>query len=174
IHRENAPLDNPAPPRARAMIGALRGNSALARDLIKAASRQPQKTAYHAKALQLFAALADREELLPEAEVFYRECIKYPPAPAAEPLIYGSLLRVLWKGRRLEETVDLCRAALKQTQSSTRVLLRADLARALGYLQRWDEALAEIDQAMRDAKDTEAFTVRHLRVRLLTQAGRFD
>src|SRR5262249_6815081 len=40
IHRENAPLDNPTPARARAMIGALRGNSALARDLVKAACGQ--------------------------------------------------------------------------------------------------------------------------------------
>src|SRR5262249_16840233 len=113
-------------------------------------------------------------ELLQEAEYFYRESIKYPLSPAAEPLIYGSLLRVLWKGQRFEDIVQTCRAALKQTQSSNRVLLRADLARALGYLQRWDDALAEIDQAGPDAKGTEEFTVRHLRVRLLTQAGRFD
>src|SRR5262249_22929766 len=127
---------------------------------------------YHLEALQLFAALADRGALLAEAEYFYRECTKHPLTPTLEPLVYGSLLRVLWKGQRFEAVIETCRTGLKQTQASNRVLLRADLARALGHLERWDEALAEIDQAVRDASDGERFTVRHLRVRLVNQAGK--
>jgi tetratricopeptide (TPR) repeat protein len=121
---------------------------------------------------QLLAALADRAGMLPEAELFYLECLKSPMTPAAEPLIYGSLLRILWKSQRYEAVIQTCRTGLKQAAVCNHVLLRADLARALGALGRWDEALQEAGQAVRDSKDEDRFMLRHLRVRLLTQAGK--
>ena len=85
----------------------------------------------HLDALQIFATLADRLEMLPQAEIFYRQCIAQPLPAATEPLLYGGMLRVLWKARHYEALVQTCQTGLKQTQASNRVLLRAELARAL-------------------------------------------
>jgi tetratricopeptide (TPR) repeat protein len=168
--KDTSAESNSAPTQVRALIAAFRENDEIARPVVKAAADNLEKTPPHIDALQIFAAVADRLEMLPEAETLYRLCIKDPLPPATEPLIYGGMLRVLWKARHYEAVVETCRTGLKLTQVSNRVLLRADLARALGQLSRWEEALSEADQAVLEAGDGERFTVRLTHVRLMVQA----
>jgi tetratricopeptide (TPR) repeat protein len=158
--------------QSRAMLGALRDNPDLARPVLHAAADLAQQKPLSIDALQVFATYADRLGMFAEAEVFYRQCIKQPLPAATEPLIYGSMLQLLWKARNFDALVEACRTGLKQARASNRVLLRAELARALGQLERWNEALTEIDQAVREAGDGEAFLVKTLRVRLLIQASK--
>ena len=152
--------------------GALRDSPELTRPVVKAAAVLAPGQPLQIDTLQILATFADRQGMLAEAETLYRECIKLQLPPATEPLIYGSMLQVLWKARHYEAVVDMCRTGLKQTQACNRVLLRAELARALGQLQRWKEALGEVDQAVREAGDGEVFLVRSLRIRLLMQADK--
>jgi tetratricopeptide (TPR) repeat protein len=167
-----ATRDGPGAAQAKAMVGALRENPAIARAVLPTAAAL-HKT-LHPDTLQLLAALADRLDMLAEAELFYLNCIQRPLSPVAEPAVYGSLLRVLWKARRYEAIVEVCRTGLAQTRACNRVILRGDLARALAQLERWEDAGTEINTAVLDAKDTERFAMRHLRVRIFMQAGRLD
>jgi tetratricopeptide (TPR) repeat protein len=173
MQKDNVLTNNPAPAQARAMVAALQENSTLARDLMPAAAALAQRQPLHANALQVFAALADRLDMLPEAEVLYQQCIQQPLPPATEPLIYGGMLRVLWKSRHFDAVVQTCRIALDQAQASNRVLLRAELARALCQLERYQEALEEADKALEDGSQGEQFAIRRLRVGILTRADKF-
>jgi tetratricopeptide (TPR) repeat protein len=171
--RKDDPLaNNLAPAQARAMIEALRANPDLARPLVKTAVQHVAQRGFQPEAVQLLAALADRSGMLPEAEVLYTECLKGPLTAETEPLLYGSLLRVLWKAQRYEAVVETCRTGLKKARTNNRVLLRVELARALAALDRYNEALLEADQAAREAKDSERFMVRLLRARIVLQAGK--
>jgi tetratricopeptide (TPR) repeat protein len=172
LRKENAPANNPAPAQARAMIVLLRGNAELSRPLVQTAARQAAQRRLTPDSWQLLAALADRQGMLPEAEILYGECIKGPLTPATEPLIYGSLLQILWKQEHYEAIIQTCRTGVKQAQPVNHGLLRADMARALGALQRWNEAIAEADRAVRDAQEGERFALRILRARILMQAGK--
>ena len=39
--------------------------------------------------------------------------------PATEALVYGGLLRVLWKANKFEEVVRVCQGGLRQTKEGT-------------------------------------------------------
>lgn len=170
--RKDDPLaTTSAPAQARAIIACLRNNAVLSRQLLAIGDKEFFKDR-HGDTLQLLAALADRFGTLEQAEFCYRECLKLPLTAAAEPLVYGSLLRVQWKARRYEAIIETCRFGLAHAEASNRVLLRADLARALAALERHEDALAEIDAALDEAKGNEKFACQHLRVRVLTQANK--
>jgi tetratricopeptide (TPR) repeat protein len=171
--KDNALANSPAAAQARAMITALQENAALARAVLPDVALLAQRKSLHLDALQVFAVLADRLALYAEAEVFYGQCIRQPLPAATEPLIYGGFMRVLWKTRHYETIVETCRLGLEQTQACNRVLLRAELARALGALQRYQEAVAEANVALGEANDREGFAIRRLRVGILSQAGKF-
>jgi tetratricopeptide (TPR) repeat protein len=170
--KDDPPAPHAKPTQLRSAVTALRENDNLARPVLKAAADLALREPVHIDALQIFAAIADRLEMLPEAEILYTESIKQPLPPATEALIYGGLLRVLWKNERYEAVIQTCRKALKETQASNTVVLRVDLARALSHLKRWDEALAEADLAVQGAAPNERFTVRLMKARLLAQADR--
>src|SRR5262249_57111317 len=71
--RKDDPLgDNPAPARARGMVNAVRETPALARAVVAAAAALAPRRPLHPDTLQIMAAIADRLDLLPEAEVLYR------------------------------------------------------------------------------------------------------
>lgn len=170
--KDSAAAASSAPSQAKAMIGAVRENAALSVELLKAGNRLLAMQSLDLETLQLFAALADRNGLTAEAESFYRACLKSPLPPAVEPLLYGGLLRMLWKAKRYEAIVEVCRYGLAHAKVSNMVLMRADLARALAASGNHDAALTEIDTALRAARETEKLPVRHLRVRLLLDADR--
>jgi tetratricopeptide (TPR) repeat protein len=171
-HKDNPLAGGASPTQARAMIGAVRENPTVAVPLLKAGTRVLAGQPLHLDTLHLFAVLADRHDLVQESELYYRACLAQPLPANVEPMLYGGLLRMLWKARRYESIIDVCRTGIKQAKAGNLVLLRCDLARALAQVGKYDEALAEADTAVRDARDSEKFALRHLRVRILLQAER--
>jgi tetratricopeptide (TPR) repeat protein len=165
---------DPAPAQARAILAALRDDAALAKGLLQAATdRLGGGPNMEQQTLHLMAALADRAKQLDVAERFYRKSLQ-AVTPQTEPLVYGGLLRVLWKAHKYDEVVALCRDGLKAAQATNRVLFHSDLARALARLGKMDEAVTQADEAVRLAADADRLMLRHLRVRVLVQAGRLD
>jgi tetratricopeptide (TPR) repeat protein len=166
--------NDPSPAQARAMLAALREDTDLGKDLVAAAAaRLETGPALQSTTLQLLAALADRGKQLDEAERFYRRAIT-GVTPDAEAMVYGGLLRVLWKAHKYEAIVQVCRDGLRVTKPANGALLHSDLARALARLGKVDEAVTEADAALRQAGDADRLMLRQLRVRVLMQAGRHD
>jgi tetratricopeptide (TPR) repeat protein len=161
-----------APAQARAMIAALRDDAALAGELFQVALPQLERDELRYETLHFLAILADRQRRPAEAERFYRQCLQRV-SPATEALVYGGLLRVLWKENKFEDVVQVCRDGLHRTKATSHVLLYSELSRALSRLDRMDEALAEADNAVRLAADADRLTVRLGRVRLLAYAERY-
>jgi tetratricopeptide (TPR) repeat protein len=170
--KDNPLAGNSAPAQAKAMIGALRENPTLAVDLLKAGTHMLKTQQFHLETLHLLAVLADRNDLAPESERYYRVCLLQPLPQEMEPMVYGGLLRVLWKAKRYEAIVEVCRWSMKKARTTNLVLLQTDLARALAQIGKFDDALTEAARAIEIAKDSEKLAVRHLRVRLLLQADR--
>jgi tetratricopeptide (TPR) repeat protein len=157
--------------QAQAMVGALRDDAALARDVVKVAFRGGDETGLKFDTLQLLAVLADKHRLNDEAEKFYRQCL--PRATRSnEARIYGGLLRVLSRSRMYEEIIRVCQDGLRRSQATNQLLFLTDMARAQAALDRFDEALRSCDRAYNLAGDDNKLYVRHLRVRVLIMAER--
>ncbi|MCI0685286.1 MAG: tetratricopeptide repeat protein [Gemmataceae bacterium] len=168
-----APTSVHAAGQAKLMIAALRDDSDLARDLVRAAHRRGEPPqALQLETIQLLAALADRYDLPLEAERFYRQALARAGA-AAEPILYGGLLRVLWKSRKYEDVLKVCQDGLANAKATNHVLFHAELAKGQARLGRHEEALRCADRALALAGDKERLTLRLLRVRILTQAEQF-
>lgn len=167
------PMSAQAATHAKAMIAALREDGALAKDLVRAAYRriEPQQ-ALQLDTIQLLAALADRFDLPLEAERYYRQALQTAGA-SAEPILYGGLLRVLWKSRKYDDVLRVCQEGLNYAKATNHVLFHADLAKAQARLGRHEEALRSAERAVTLAGDKERLTLRLLRVRILTQAERY-
>ncbi len=103
--------------QAKAMIAALRDDSPLAKDLVEVAFRRADHDPPNLQfeTLHLLGVIADKHLKLPEAERFYRKSLQNA-GPGTEAVIYGSLLRVLWKEQKFADIVQLCRDGLLQSQ----------------------------------------------------------
>jgi tetratricopeptide (TPR) repeat protein len=168
-----SPQSAHAATHAKAMIAALREDAALSQELVRSAYRQSAAAKdLHFDTLQLLAALADRRDLRTEAEHFYRQALRTAP-PGSEPLLYGGLLRVLWKGQKYEEVLKLCQEGLAGAKATNHVLFHADIAKAQARLGRTEEAVRAADRAVALAGDNDRLTLQLLRIRILTQAERF-
>jgi tetratricopeptide (TPR) repeat protein len=168
--------------RARAIVGALREDSELARTVVTNACRVIAKGApLGLETLQVLAVFADKNGQLAEAERLYRSCLQQI-TPEAETMVYGSLIRVLGKARKFAAQVVVCDGALSgnaeqglpKAQATSQVLFLTEKARALAGLRRHAEAIEAADRALRVAGENNRLLVQHLRVRLLTMADRLD
>lgn len=161
-----------APARAKAMVAAFREDGELARNAVDVGFRLVDRDdSLRFETLHLLAILADSHRKNAEAEKFYRRCLTNV-TPGIEALVYGGLLRTLWKARKYEEIVALCRSGLVKARATNRLLFHNDLAKALAQLKRSDEALREADRAIDLAGDQDRLSMRHLRVRILLMADR--
>lgn len=160
--------------QAKGMVGALRDDGELAKGLVRVAFRQADRDPnLKYETLQLLAVLADKHQKLEEAEKFYRACLKEGRVET-EALIYGSLLRVLWKEHKFNDVVQVCRDGLKKAQATNQVLFHNEMAKALARLDQLDAALQAVDRAIHFAGDNDKLIVRNLRVRILVQAEKYD
>jgi tetratricopeptide (TPR) repeat protein len=156
------------------MIGALRDDGALAKELVRVAFRQAERvTELRFDTLHLLAVLADKHQKLDEAERFYRQSLR-SSGPGTEALVYGGLLRVLWKEHKYEDVVQVCREALQKVQGASPVFLHGEMARAQARLGKTDEALQSAERALQVAGDADKLILNRLRVSILIQAERFD
>jgi tetratricopeptide (TPR) repeat protein len=170
---ERGAASNVAAVQARAMVAALREEGELARELVQ--SVQPklgQDPALRFETLQFLAVVAERQQLLGEAERLYRVCRMMAPA-GAETLTVAGLLRVLNKQRKFEEVVKLCTAGLAGAAPLQQLIYYNDLARASAQLERYEEALRHADQALLLASEDNKLMLQLLRVRILAMAERF-
>ena len=175
LDKDKAPSEaSVTPVQAKAMVGALRDDTGLSKEIVKLAFQRIAESpeAKH-EATYFLAALADRNRQLEEAEAFYRLSLRQA-TPNTEPIIYGGLLRVLWKSRKFQEIVTLCQEGLQNSTVTNRIVFHNDLARAYARLDKTAEALAEADKAVNLASDQDRLAVRHLRVRILAQTGQHE
>ncbi len=111
----------------KAMLGALRDDGPLARQLVD--------TAFHAKGELKFdtvfflAVLADKHRKNEEAERFYRKAMTdQKTLDGNEALLYSGLLRVLTRGRKNDAVVEICQQGLKSAKTTNPLLFYSDLA----------------------------------------------
>jgi tetratricopeptide (TPR) repeat protein len=159
--------------QAKAILAALRQDDALAKDLVRAALTQVERTSLRPQTLYFLAVLADRNRQPDEAEGLFRHCLR-DLSPDNQAAVYGGLLRTLWKARKYEAMVTVCQEGLRRAKGSARLLFHNDLAKAYAALGRMDHALAEADHALALADGQRQLPMRLLRVRLLTIGERFD
>lgn len=159
--------------QARAMLAVLREDGELARALLSAAFRPAQAHQdLHYETAYFLAVLADKQAQLDRAETFYRRALNLPNQVNEAPL-YSGLLRVLWKAKKYEEIVTVCKEGLKQSQFTNHLLFYGDLARAQARLGRMREAEAAADRAWQAAGDKERLFAANLKVRILIQAQKY-
>lgn len=159
--------------QARAMIAALEDDGELSKELVRVGMQQMDfKGKLQFDTVHLLGVLADRHKKLEEAEAFYRKGLSMAPQrPATEALLYSGLLRILWKGHRHEQILELCNKGLDEAQATNHILFYNDRARAFAMLGKVEDALRTVDKAIDLAGDNDRLTVRRLKVRLLLQAG---
>ena len=163
--------------RARAMLTVLRGEPAVVNALLPVIMRElrdPKKISR--QTLQLCAALAARARQLDKAEDIFREILVRAPLER-EAAVYGGLLEVLWLRHKPDAVIALCREALDRpdkAQGTNLELFHRNLALALSEKDRHDEALAEIDKAIKLAGDAVRVTERCTRAQILAHAERYD
>jgi tetratricopeptide (TPR) repeat protein len=158
--------------RGRAILVVLRAEPALVEGMLKAAGRAPSRLSR--ETLRLCAALAARAHQLDQAELLYRRCLDVGPL---DPSIYGGLLEVLWLQRKHDAVIALCRQILdgpQKDQVLDRQVFHRSLALALSEKDKFDEALAEIDKAIKLADGTGKVLERCRKARILAQADRFE
>lgn len=167
--------DAQAAAKARAMVTALREDPELSRALLPAAqSALLAGRELHPQLRYLMAVLAGRAHQLQEAEYFYRSCLNGRVAnPQHEAAIYTGLIRVLWTARKYESVAEVCRKGLSQAQATNHLLFRQYLSRALVFLGKTDEAIAEADRAVDIANDETRLDLHLNRISVLTQAERY-
>src|SRR6266545_3425282 len=168
------PLQRLAAAQAKAMLAAIREGKEFGAELVRAAGPLSDRGArFTQETYHLLAVMAEREGQAEQAERYYRESLKLAIADV-QPLVYGGLLRVLWKARKYQEVVDTCREALRTAKEASQTLYHSELARGLARLEQFDEALQEADNALRVASAGDRLGASHLRVRILVQAKQYD
>lgn len=186
--RQRPPIPNKAA-QAKAMIAALRLDASIGKVAVKTGARSAKVSELHPDTLLFLAALADHYRMPTESEQLFRVALTRigrsdrreapgfdPPTltPENEPLAYGGLLRVLWKGNKIDDVIQVCQQGLEKAATTNSVLFHSELAKALARKGKTDEALAAGDRALAVAADTDRLVIRCLRVRLLTFAQQYD
>jgi tetratricopeptide (TPR) repeat protein len=157
--------------KAAAMIAAVRDDGALAKELVRAAYGEVDRVpSLQFDTVQILAALADKNQQLVEAETFFRKGLK-DAGPSKEALVYGGLLRVLWKEQKYDDVVQVCRQGLKNAHNP--VLFHTEIALAQARLGKFDAALQATTRALQFAGENDKLKVRSLRVRVLAQADKY-
>jgi tetratricopeptide (TPR) repeat protein len=159
--------------RARYMLLALRDDTSLVIPLLTAARqrlRARQRLGYETRFY--LAVVASRANKLDVAEQLFRDCLD-EVTQDNEAAVYDGLLKVLWQRRKYEAIVKVCEDALNKTKYN-HLMFHYDLSRALPYLGKMDEAIAQATKAVGMALDENRLMLRLQRVHIYTLAERFD
>jgi tetratricopeptide (TPR) repeat protein len=167
--------DPQAAAQARAMLATLREDFGVGKALLPVARRYVQSGSrpLHPQTELLLAALAGRARQREEAEFFYRRCLHNGSAKEREVAVYGGLIQVLWKAHKHEALVEVCRQGLEKTPTADQALFHNNLARALVYLGKTDEAVAEADKAVATSGEGSRLGARLSRLFVLERAERY-
>lgn len=167
-------ISNHAKIEVNAILTTLRQDSKLSKELLQTAFPLLDKlNNFNPQTVQLLAFLADQNGQVKEAEAFYRKCLK-KISPQNESLVYGGLLKALWKGKKYQEMVDVCKTGLKTAEATSHLLFHRELARAYARLNQLDKAFKEAKQAIQLAPESSRLALHRLYVGLLIQAKEFE
>ena len=163
--------------RGRAMLSVLRSEPAIVAGLLQAVEKElagPSRMTLTHETWQLLAAMAARAKQLDKAEAIFRRCLIQAPV-RMEPAIYGGLLEVLWMQRKHDAVIALCKDALDgRAQATNLELFHRSLAMAYSEKEKFEEAVAEIDKAVRLAAGPGKVFERCRKARILAQGDRHD
>src|SRR5262249_37336277 len=103
-------------------LAAVREDANLGRNLLAFAGPVvAQGTVLRPHTLHMLGVLANKENKLEDAERYYRLSLR-GTSVELRPLMTAGLLRVLWKGRKYAEVVEVCRTALADPKDLNRTL----------------------------------------------------
>jgi tetratricopeptide (TPR) repeat protein len=168
-------VSNQAKAQVKAILSALRESPALTHDLLKVALPLLSGSAKELdpQTIYVLAVLADQNNDLKVAEAYYRASLK-KLTPQTEAVVYGGLLRVLWKGKKYEDMVALCKDGLQKAEATNHLLFHRELARAYARQNRLDLALNEAKKGVELATESSRLAMQRLYVGLLIQAKDYD
>jgi tetratricopeptide (TPR) repeat protein len=159
--------------QAKAILAVLRGERGVATELTRQAVQTKRVEPLSFDTLQMLAVFADHYRHFTEAEHLYRQALQVAPKDN-ETAVYAGLFRTLWRARKYDMVLELCRAGLAKGDGADQLVFHVEYAKALARLDKLDDALRSVDVAMKHAKDEQRFPIEHLRVRILAQADRFQ
>lgn len=163
--------------RGRAMLQVLKGEPALVGALLPVALQELRGDRDRkVDTWLLLASLAARARQLDKAEVLFRQCLARAPAHQ-EAGVYGGLLEVLWARKKHDAVITLCRDALdgpRKAAATNAIVFHRYLALAYAEKEKTDDALAEIDKAIKLATEAGKVYERCRKARVLALAGRYD
>jgi tetratricopeptide (TPR) repeat protein len=160
--------------QAQAVLNVLRDDETLAKGMVKVALGTPGCVkGLHPRTCFFLAVLADKNQMLAEAEQLYRVCLEHV-RPEQQPSVYGGLLQVLAEERKYKEIVELCRQGLRSSPAINSVLFHTEMARALVQLGKKKEAVQEVNQAVTIAAEPERRTLRRFRALVLAEVEEYD
>jgi tetratricopeptide (TPR) repeat protein len=162
--------------RLQAMVAALRSDRSLVATLlddVQAEVTRPRRR--ELRTWQLLAALAAHSQQLQKAEDCYRRCLDHPPEER-EFDVYRGLLGVLQRQRKYDEIVKVCRQGLarRPARPGLEFLFLPTLASALAALGNYDEALENVENAIRIGAEEYKVDLLCKKAEILALAGRFD
>jgi tetratricopeptide (TPR) repeat protein len=158
------------------MLTVLRDDAELVKALLPEAHRRllegDEKLSFRTRTA--LAVLAARTNQLDAAEALYRSCLdrRGKPREDIEQTVYAGLLTVLEGAHKYAATVEVCDRGLKEAGFTNRVMFHSDKAYALMALGKEEEALAAIDEAVKESAESDRLRCRLARAQLLGQAQR--
>jgi tetratricopeptide (TPR) repeat protein len=159
--------------RGRTMLIVFRDNPGLVKPLLEAARPRLGRDRLGYETCHFLAVLAARANQLELAEKLYRSCLNGARFDAAIN-VYSGLLRVLWQAHKYEAVVEVCRQGLRHNGLNNQLFFHLELARALPYVGKFEEAVAAADRAVAEAGEPNRLLARLRRVTVLTLAERCD
>ena len=162
--------------RGRAMLAVLRGEPTVVNALLPVVMRElrdPKKLKARCGTPRRPGGAARQ---LDKAEEMFRQCLARAPLER-EAALYGGLLEVLWLQHKHAAVITLCKEALGEPDKAAGDqprTLPSQPGPGLGEEDRHDEAVAEIDKAIKLAAETARIVERCARARILARAERYD
>jgi tetratricopeptide (TPR) repeat protein len=164
----------PATLQGRTMLPAVREDAELCRELTRyGLEGVDRRRDLKWQTVHFLAVIAERHRQLDEAERFFRSCLKNVDLDNANTFrVYQSLLRVLTKARKHEAAQRICQERLAKAEGQERLYYLEDLARTLARMDRYNDAMTAIDEAVKIASDNaNKMQAQFVRIRILSMKG---
>ena len=162
--------------RWQAMTAAVRREKVLVHSLLdEAGAEVNRKRSAELRTWLFLGGLAAQTRQLDTAERLFRNCLLHVPAEN-EFAVHQGLIYVLRRRHKYKDIVEVCRAGLDRRSDhiGMEMLLRPALADALAALGEFDEAVRQVDRAVRISSDDYKVRQHCNRAQILAQAGRHD
>jgi tetratricopeptide (TPR) repeat protein len=167
-----AGVQNIAVLQGRPMLTVLQEDTDLGKQLTRhAQERIDTRKDLKWQTVHFLAQLAERQRQLLDAERFYRTSLKLIDTNSSNTFeVQNGLIRVLNRSQKFAEVEQICRARVAKAEGQERIGYLEELAKVLASMQRYKEALTEIDEAIKIASNiNHKISLQFTRVRILMQ-----